>query len=100
MPDHVHILLRQHRHRVDELIQNVQSASPLRLSVHLTENHPVWTTGGYNRFILTPQQMHKTINYIASNPLKEGLPAQLGDFIQPYTGWLPGKIPSHPSLAT
>ncbi len=97
MPDHVHILLRQHRHRVDEMIANLQSASRLRLSAHLPENHPVWTTGGYNRFILTPQQMRNTIEYIASNPSKEGLPAELWDFIQPYNGWLPGKIPSHPT---
>lgn len=96
MPDHVHIVLRQHRHRVDEMIAKLQSSSRLRLSAHLPENHPVWTTGGYNRFILTPQQMRNTIEYIYNNPLKEGLPPQPWDFIQPY----PYKIPSHPSLAT
>ena len=101
MPDHVHILIRKHKHLAEEMILNLQSFSRLRLStLHLrSPEHPVWTGGGgWKVFLDHPDDIRRTIPYIKNNPVKINLPAQKWPFVKEYDGWPlhPGHSPNSP----
>lgn len=89
MPDHVHLVIRKHRHLAEDMIDNLQAASRSRLSAEhqVPPNHPIWTVGGWKKFLSTPQRVRETIAYVEKNPLKEGLPAQHWPFVATYDGW-------------
>jgi REP element-mobilizing transposase RayT len=100
MPDHVHILIRKHKHQAEEMIENLQESSRLRLSsVGLrTADHPVWAQGGGKVFLDHPGAVRETIGYIERNPVKWRLPRQQWSFVRPYDGWPlhPGHSPNSP----
>ena len=100
MPDHVHILIRKHKHQAEEMIENLQESSRLRLSsVGLrTLDHPVWTQGGGKVFLDHPRAVRETIGYVERNPVKRRLPPQQWTFVRPYDGWPlhPGHSPNSP----
>ena len=90
MPDHVHILIRKHRLHGEDMIGGFQVASRAGLieSGMRTAVHPTWTAGhGWIVFLVTPEEIQRTIRYIEQNPLKIGLPAQSWSFVKPYDGW-------------
>jgi REP element-mobilizing transposase RayT len=89
MPDHVHSVIRKHRHRGEEMIEHFQRQSRLEncLVGSLPSSHPVWTKGGWNRFLDSPNAIHGRIRYVADNPEKAGLPRQTWPFVVAYDGW-------------
>jgi REP element-mobilizing transposase RayT len=90
MPDHVHILIRKHKHRAEEMMQALKDASRLRLigAGHRHVDHPVWTSGtGWKVFLDTPEDVRRTICYIERNPLPLRLPVQRWSFVRPYDNW-------------
>jgi REP element-mobilizing transposase RayT len=89
MPDHVHLLIRKHKHQVEEMIENLQDASRSRLSGSLDVSpvHPIWTKGGWKVFLDTPQHVWPVIRYIERNPGKEGLAPQRWEFVKAYDNW-------------
>jgi len=94
MADHVHVLIRKHKHMAEEMIDNLKEASRLRLSaLGLRDpDHPVWVScGGWKVFLDHPDEIRRTIPYIESNPRKIGLPSQQWPFVTEHDGW-----PLHP----
>jgi REP element-mobilizing transposase RayT len=93
LPDHVHIVIRKHRDRAEEMIARLQEASRLRLcSARLVPSeHPVWTGGGWKSFLDSPTAVTAAARYVEKNPLKAGLGTQNWTFVQPYDGWNFGK---------
>jgi hypothetical protein len=91
--DHVHLIIRKHKHLAEEMIDNLQTQSRLRLSATglFPNDHPVWVKGGWKVFLDHPDGVRRTIVYIDENPLPYGLPIQRWDFVTPYNGW-----PLHP----
>jgi REP element-mobilizing transposase RayT len=89
MPDHVHLVIRKHRHNAEQMIDTLQSASRQRLidAREVAPLHPVWTLNGCKRFLATPQHVRTAIRYVANNPLKLGLPAQHWPFVIAYDNW-------------
>lgn len=90
MPDHVHILIRKHKHRAEEMISLLQNASRWQLidAELWPSDHPVWTDGGgWSVFLDHPDEIERTIPYIEGNPRKIGLPAQRWPFVIPYDRW-------------
>ena len=90
MPDHVHILIRKHRHLAEEMIQNFISASREKLVAtgDREPHHPTWTWGnGWKVFLEHPDEVRRTIGYIERNPYPIGLPTQQWSFITPYDNW-------------
>ena len=85
LPDHVHVVVRKHKHRGESMIDHFQSASRLRFS-SLGE-HPVWTQHGWRVFLNTPAEVRQRIQYVNDNPIKEGLPRQDWPFVTAYDGW-------------
>ena len=94
MPDHVHILIRKHKHTIEQMIDLLQNAGRWALiDAHLWPgDHPVWTGGGgWKVFLEHPDDVQRTIPYIEKNPIKIGLPRQVWPFVVPYDRW-----PLHP----
>lgn len=89
MPDHVHLLIRKHRHKSEEMIHHLQRGSRLRLSGSETVdiNHPIWTESGWKGFLNSPNDIRRTIRYIENNPIKEGRAVQTWPFVTEYDGW-------------
>jgi REP element-mobilizing transposase RayT len=88
MPDHVHILIRKHKHQAEEMIENLKRAARLALSESWgIPEHPVWGTGGWKVFLDEPDDIWRTIRYVENNPVKMRSPMQRWDFVKPYDNW-------------
>ncbi|HWE95636.1 MAG TPA: hypothetical protein VG269_16850 [Tepidisphaeraceae bacterium] len=89
MPDHIHILIRKHKHLAEEMIQNLQRESHigLREAGLYDLEHPVWGGPGWKVFLDHPDDIVRTVRYVEQNPIKIGLPRQHWDFVKPYDGW-------------
>lgn len=101
MPDHVHLLIRKHKHLAEEMIENFQreSVAPLIELGIRPAHHQVWSQGGgWKVFLDHPDAVRRAIGYIERNPLPWRLPAQRYDFVQAYDGWPlhPGHSPNSP----
>src|SRR5262249_18943986 len=85
MPDHVHVLIRKHRHWAEEMIEKLQEASRDYLVERgaVAMEHPVWTMGGWQRFLEHPDDIERVIRYIRENPPYEGMDEQHWDFVTP-----------------
>jgi REP element-mobilizing transposase RayT len=95
MSEHVHLAIRVHRDKAEEMIAAFQDTtrSLLRERQRRTPVHPVWGGPGWKVFINTERHLRTTIRYIEENPIKARRPPQKWDFVTPYDGWLPGLHP-------
>ena len=93
MPDHVHLLIRKHKHLAEEMIANFQDHSRLRLRADdlRVNNHPVWGGPGWKAYLDHPDEVARIVRYIEDNPVKIGHPWQEWEFVKAYDGW-----PVHP----
>jgi REP element-mobilizing transposase RayT len=100
MPDHIHLLIRKHKKQAEDMIEDFQTASRLRLrnAERRTHEHPVWGGPGWKVFLEHPDDVRRTIRYIERNPVEWGLPQQSWEFVSPYDGWplYPGHSPNSP----
>ena len=89
MPDHVHLLIRKHKHTAEEMIDHLQCAS---------RDHPTWGGPGWKVFLDHPDEVRRTITYIEKNPLPLRLPKQVWPFVKEYDDWPlhPGHSPNSP----
>ena len=100
MLDHVHLLIRKHKHAAEEITRNLQRSSHLNLreSGRFDWEHPIWGGPGWKVFLDSPEDIRRTIRYIEQNPVKIGLPVQQWAFVKEYDGWPlhPGHNPNSP----
>ena len=101
MPDHVHVVIRKHKHTAEEMADKLKEASRARLigAARRAVTHPTWIAGhGWKVFLDHPEEIRRTIRYVVQNPEKGGLPAQSWSFVKPYDGWPlhPGHSPNSP----
>ncbi len=89
MPDHVHLVIRKHKHSAELMIDNLQYESRAWLIEHkaVPVEHPAWTKGGWKVFLDAPQEVWGRIRYVEGNPMKEGLPPQCWPFVVAYDNW-------------
>jgi hypothetical protein len=89
MPDHVHVLIRKHRHTAEQMMQNLQvdSRQVFLSTTDQVHDHPVWTNGGWHGFLDSPERIRTVIHYIEQNPIKEGLSSQRWSFVTAYDNW-------------
>jgi REP element-mobilizing transposase RayT len=89
MPDHIHILIRKHKHKFEEMVRNLQRESHLLLrdKGFVDMEHPIWGGHGWGVFLDHPDDIWRTIPYIEQNPVKIGLPEQQYNFVKPYDNW-------------
>jgi REP element-mobilizing transposase RayT len=101
MPDHVHLLIRKHKHQAEQMVENLQVSSRHALieADFAASTHPIWTAGtGWKVFLEHPDEIRRTIRYIEKNPLEICRPKQQWPFVIPYDGWPlhPGHSPLSP----
>ena len=100
MPDHVHLIIRKHKDKAEQMIENFQRSSRLRLSsLQLrTPDHPVWVRSGWRVYLDRPDDIRRTVRYVRENPLKRRMPEQQWVFVSEYDGWPlgPGHNPNSP----
>jgi REP element-mobilizing transposase RayT len=89
LPDHVHLVIRKHRDRAEQMIETLQRSSRLRLSTGsaIPDGHPLWTLGGWRGFLDSPERVRTVIRYVENNPPRAGLPRQNWAFVTRYDGW-------------
>jgi len=87
--DHVHLIIRKHKHSAEEMIENLQHFSCLRLSADgfRSPEHPTWCRSGWKIFLDHPDEIWRTIPYIENNPLPYRMPIQKWGFVTPYDNW-------------
>jgi REP element-mobilizing transposase RayT len=92
MPDHVHMLIRKHKDRAEEMIAFLQDDSWQRLldEKRRPSDHPVWARSGWRVFLDTCDDIERTVRYIRGNPVKAKMQEQAWEFVYAYDGWLPG----------
>ena len=89
LADHVHVLIRTHRLKAQEMIPLLADAScEALLSQGLVrDGHPVWSRDAYVKYKKTPEQVRAAIGYIEGNCAKHRIAPQAWDFIVPYDNW-------------
>lgn len=90
MPDHVHIVIRKHKHDAELMADNLRERSRARLvQAKLRDaDHPTWTGGHcWTVFLDHPREVRRTMQYVEQNPDKIGLPRQAWPFVQQYDNW-------------
>ena len=96
MPDHVHVLIRRHKHRHDQIAQELQKATRLAVQAQFSSRwrgadedqaHPVWGGPGWTVFLDSPDDIRRTVRYIQNNPIKLRRPPQQWPFVKPYDDW-------------
>lgn len=92
MHDHVHLLIRVHRHDAEEMIEAFQAVSREALiqAGQRVDSHPVWGGPGWKVFQNSRGDFRRTVKYIEENPIKARRPAQKWPFVVDYQGWMPG----------
>ena len=89
MPDHVHLLIRKHKHQAEQMIENLQTVSRLRLSAsgRRVDDHPVWARGGWKVFLDHPDDVRRTMRYVGENPCHISIPEQEWPFVTECDDW-------------
>ena len=95
MPDRVHLLIRKHRDKAEQMIEHFQDASREAIvEAGLRDrDHPVWGGPGWKVFLETREDIERVVRYIEENPIRARRPKQTWDFVIRYDGWLPGLAP-------
>lgn len=87
--NHGHLCVRVHRDdaiAMRDAFANAARAAALALGA-VDPRHPVWSSRPYKVFLDAPDAVRAEVDYIRKNPMKEGLPEQHWEFVQPYDGW-------------
>jgi REP element-mobilizing transposase RayT len=89
MRDHVHLVVRKHKHLAEEMIARLQDASrEAVIDMGLRHfDHPVWGGPGWKVFLDSTDDVWRTIAYVEQNPIKAGEPAPRYTFVTQYDNW-------------
>lgn len=95
MPDHVHVVVANHRFDVDELIACLKRAGTRGMNdegLHPMRNYPrangrlpsPWAAKGWKVMLFKRQQMRSRVKYVEDNPEIAGFKRQQWPFVVPY----------------
>ncbi|MFP4356758.1 MAG: hypothetical protein ACLFUJ_16735 [Phycisphaerae bacterium] len=100
LQDHVHLLLRKHKHKAEEMAYWLRSVTRGRLLEvrRWPKDHPVWSEGVHLGFLDSPEAIRSVIRYIEGNGVKHFGGIQKWEFVKTYDGWPlhPGHNPNSP----
>lgn len=86
--NHVHLLVRTHKHDAltiwNNFAEGIRHRLRLRFPHEISPHHPVISARPYKVFLYNPEQVWERIGYVEGNPLKEKLPPQRWEFVVPY----------------
>ncbi len=95
LPCHVHMVVKRHHYRVEQVMRLLRQAGSLRL---LSDNlHPfakqraangrlfsIWAQDGWKVFLYTLDEIRDRIEYVENNPVREGKRLQHWRFVTPF----------------
>jgi len=95
LPDHAHLVLARHRLKVEQLVIKLKAAATQRLIderlhpfAHLAEGDgpppKCFARGQWKVFLDTTEDVHRALQYVEENPMKDSLPPQRWKFVVPY----------------
>ena len=93
LPEHVHLVIGQHRRAIERIVAHLKRGATLRLFAE--EIHPLiefpkpvpspWSKRtGWTVYLNDEQSVRHRIEYVEENPLKEGKPQQHWSFVKPF----------------
>lgn len=87
--DHVHLLIRKHRLRGEDMIHRLKlhTRDVLRATGAVPLAHPVWSEDLCHLYKNTPDEVRVCIQYIWDNYTKHRLSPTAADFVTPYDNW-------------
>lgn len=88
MSNHAHLLIRRHRDRSEQIIEQLRASSAvaLRSSSMLLRQHPIWSDDAFKRYVSSVEDVLTVVQYIRENPAKSHLPRQRWGFVREYAG--------------
>ena len=91
LDNHVHVLIRRHRLRGDEILSILKTvlAEEIHQAGLFPPEHPVISDDSCDIFKDDPQSIRTCIAYINENFAKHKLPLVIYPFVQDYDGWTP-----------
>jgi REP element-mobilizing transposase RayT len=89
LSNHVHMVIRRHRDDALKMWNSIAEALRTALSefADVGPEHPVMAARPYKVFLHSPVEVRGRVEYVAVNPMKEGLPRQHFDFVESYNDW-------------
>ena len=85
--NHAHLVVKRHKHAYEVMWRSFAGAAgeSLRVVADLPARHRVWGERPFSRFLYTPDDIQRRIDYVNDNPEKEGLSAQNWGFVAKYS---------------
>ncbi|HUU60077.1 MAG TPA: hypothetical protein VMZ50_11070 [Phycisphaerae bacterium] len=89
LSDHVHVLIRRHRLKGEEMSALLKEAGRRRIGAmrSIPQAHPVFSAGACHLFKSTPRSVRTCIRYIEQQHRKHRLPPVDCPFVAPYDDW-------------
>lgn len=84
--NHTHFVMRTHRDDSFTMLCELASHSidVLHDATLVPDDHQVWANRPYKVFLKNDAQIRSRIAYVENNPIKEGLPPQRYDWVEPF----------------
>jgi len=86
--NHVHLVIRTHKDDALTMLTNfeerIRHRLRLRFPNEISPHHPVLSARPYKVFLYTPEGVWGRIDYVESNPVKEGKARQTWGFVKRY----------------
>ncbi len=92
LPDHVHLVLEDHRLTAESLMVQLKGAASKQMlaeQIHPFQNHgdkrpKCFARGQWKVFLNTPDDVRRAIDNVERNPIKDGKPRQNWSFVTAY----------------
>ncbi|MCZ6653865.1 MAG: hypothetical protein O7D91_12665 [Planctomycetota bacterium] len=84
LANHAHLIIRKHRDHAEDMIFTLRkdSAKWLRRLADVPNNHPVWSSDQFKKYLNTPHDIDRTIRYVEDNPAKSNLSPQQFNYVK------------------
>ena len=103
LANHAHLVIRKHRDKAEQMIESLRKDSTIQLRrlANVPNDHPIWSSDPYKKYLDSPEAIERTIRYVEENPARSDRPPQRLAFIKPYRGeWRTTPRPPSPTQGT
>jgi len=86
LPEHVHMVIGRSPRSVGRIVGHFKARATQRLKeggLWPDEDQPVWGKKTWKVFLYEPEDVHRAVAYVESNPEREGKPRQRWSFVAP-----------------
>jgi REP element-mobilizing transposase RayT len=86
LPEHVHLVIGRHSRNIGRIIGHIKARATQNLnrSEIWKREGRVWSKGYWNVFLYEKKEVINAIQYVDSNPMKEGKKRQKWSFVEPF----------------